>query len=219
MLEERITEFLDTQEEQNEKTDGRLDTIEEKLEDLSDIGEEVKRMSMSTQSLEKSIWEIANGDKEALEQLGVDVSDLFESVDGKENDDDKPGLKKRTKSLETQQGEDNKTRAIVKILAVIVTVLLLPVGGWLGNNLWAHYTHQGVRLGEIGDKANATEAALERHEESVGHEGLRGQVSATELSIASIDTTLEAIQTAQKQARSENQTAHQRLEQQIRRQR
>ncbi len=214
LTEEHVGELIA---DQAEKTDTRLDTIEEKLEDLGDIGEEVKRMSMSTQSLEKSILEIANGDKEVLATLGVDVSDLLESVDGKENDDDKPGLKKRAKSLEDQQGEDNKARALVKILAAIATVLLLPAGGWLGNNLWDHYKDQGVRLDEIGGKATATDAALERHEEQVGHEGLRVQVGATERSISSIDTTLEAIQTAQKQARRENQTAHERLEQQIRR--
>ncbi len=174
-------------------------------------------MSLYYQSLEKSILEIANDDKEVLAALGVDIGDLLESVDGKENDDDKPGLKKRTKSLETQQGEDNKTRSLVKILAVIATVLLLPAGGWLGNNLWDHYKDQGVRLDEIGGKATATDAALERHEEQVGHEGLRVQVGATERSISSIDTTLEAIQIAQKQARRENHTAHERLEYQIRR--
>ncbi|KKN72054.1 hypothetical protein LCGC14_0414490 [marine sediment metagenome] len=186
-------------------------------QDLTVLGTEVKRMSLSYQSLEKSILEIANDDKEVLAALGVDIGDLLESVDGKENDDDKPGLKKRTKSLETQQGEDNKTRSLVKILAVIATVLLLPAGGWLGNNLWDHYKDQGVRLDEIGGKATATDAALERHEEQVGHEGLRVQVGATERSISSIDTTLEAIQTAQKQARRENHTAHERLEYQIRR--
>ncbi len=200
-------------EEQAKKTDTRLDTIEEKLEDLGDLGEEVKRMSMSTQSLEKSILEIANGDKVALEDLGVDVSSLLESVDGKEKDSDRPGLKKRTKKLEKDQANDNRTRKIV----ISIAAVLLPILGWLGNTGWHAWHDRGVEVQGVDDKATANETALERHEEQVGHEGLRGQVNATERSISSIDTTLEAIQTAQKLARRENHTAHERLEQQIRR--
>lgn len=204
-----------------------FDALDGKLSDLVSLGPEIERLSMSTESLERSIVEIAKANRDALQQLGVRT----EAVEGAaETLDEAVGeleeLPGRVDVLETKQGADDDLRKdaastwkTLKIVAVIAAAVLLPVVGFLGKAGWDHYGARGGQLVTQSHKVAANEAAFERHEAMPGHEPLRERVNTLEGSVVGINTSLKNIERAQTQARTEHNQGLQDLQREIRRRR
>lgn len=224
LTEERVGEMISAQTDELRED---FDAIDGKIGDLVRLGPEIDRLSTSTDSLERSLVEIAKANRDALQQLGVSIEGIDEAVQTLEDDAKAiEDLPERVVVLEEKQTVDDdgrKDRAAtwqtLRIVGALATVLVLPLVGFLGKTGWDDYRGRGARMVTQSHKVAANEAAIERHEESPGHEPLRERVNALEGSVVGINTSLKNIERAQTEARREHNEGLQDLQREIRRRR
>lgn len=210
LTEERVGELISAQ---TDELRADFDALDDKIGDLVNLGPEIERLSRSTDSLERSLVDIAAANRDALLALEEDIR-AVEPLPG------------RVGILETKQGADDDARRdrastwkTLKIVGAIAAAVLLPFLGFLGNAGWAHYQARGVQVVEQSHKIAANGAAVERHGTSPGHEPLRERVNTLEGEMVGINTSLENIQSTQAEARREQNEALQGLQREIRRRR
>lgn len=106
--------------------------------------------------------------------------------------------------VQASQQEDDKARdraattwRVLRVLAAVIVVVVLPLMGWVLSVGWEQYQEQGEVLERMAALAERNATQLRNHEDSRGHEGLRSTVDLNGRQIERLGARLDAIESGQ----------------------